>query len=262
LTPLAKVASAGASLALATAALFVLAGCGGSDPEPSEGSSAAATVEGADSQDEGGEGSGQGSPRTSSQGGAGSSGASPDSTADSQNQRLAIPEGPREQAPTAAQQAGATLATIVLQSPAIRSPSPESIGALPAAHTCDGADSWPALQWRGIPSGSAELVLFAMNTEPVGGEIFFDWALAGLDPSLGGIEAARLPSGAILGQNSFGERGYSICPPAGKETYMFALYALPKRLSPPRGFDPGALRKEILALSASVGFLPATYSRG
>jgi phosphatidylethanolamine-binding protein (PEBP) family uncharacterized protein len=251
-------------LALAVAALFALAGCGGGsdDSEESVGASSSAGG-GASSTAEAGKGSGQGS-RSSSQAANGSPGPSPGSSAAAtQGQRVTVPQGPREQAPTAAQRESATLASVTLQSPAIRSPAPEAIGALPAAHTCDGADSWPALQWQGIPSGSRELVLFAMNSEPIDGAIFFDWALAGLDPSLGGIEAARLPSGAIVGKNSFGNRGYSICPPAGSgETFMFALYALPRRLSPPRGFDPAALRKEAMALSANAGFLPATYTRG
>lgn len=265
LTPPAKVASAGVALALATAALFALAGCGGgSDDSETNGGTAASTPGQSSPPGKAGEGSSpqaaedslqskDSSPRNPS---------NPTTGAAEQDQRVVVPKGEPERPLSAEQREGSTLATIALQSPAIRSPAPEAVGALPRDHTCDGKDSWPALQWQGIPAGSTELVLFAMNTEPVGGEIFFDWALAGLDPSLGGIEAARLPPGAILGQNSHGKRGYSICPPAGKETYMFALYALPRRLSPPRGFDPAALRKQVLGLAGDVGFLPATYARG
>jgi hypothetical protein len=42
---------------------------------------------------------------------------------------------------------------------------------------------------------------------------------------------------------------------------LFALYALPRALSPKRGFDPRTLRREVLALSGNVGLLPTAYLR-
>jgi phosphatidylethanolamine-binding protein (PEBP) family uncharacterized protein len=148
-----------------------------------------------------------------------------------------------------------------LESPALK-PVAGSVPALPATYTCDGKDSWPALRWAGVPPGTAELALFAMNVQPIEEKLFFDWAVAGLDPGLEGIEAARLPKGAVVGKNGFGKNGYSICPPGVGETYMFALYALPQRLSPSKGFDPRELRKEVLGISGNVGLLPAAYLRG
>jgi len=71
-----------------------------------------------------------------------------------------------------------------------------------------------------------------------------------------------LPKRAVVGTNSFGERGYSICPPPGSaETYIFALFALPKALDPQKGFDPRPLREEILELSRDVGLLITAYAR-
>jgi len=148
-----------------------------------------------------------------------------------------------------------------LQSPAIVA-SGGNLGRLAATYTCDGQDSWPALHWGGVPPGSAELVLFVMNMQPVEEVIFVDWAVAGLEPDLEQIKAGELPKGAILGTNSFGKRGYSICPTGAGETYMFALYALPRSLSPPKGFDALGLRKEVLDVSGNVGLLPAVYERG
>jgi phosphatidylethanolamine-binding protein (PEBP) family uncharacterized protein len=177
-------------------------------------------------------------------------------------QRIAQPKGPREQAPSSQELAGATVADISLQSPAIAS-APEGVGRLPATYTCDGEGSWPALQWSGVPAGTAELILYAMSLQPVEGKLFVDWAAAGLDPSLEEVEAGRLPKGAIVGTNSFGKAGYEICPPAGSgEIYMFALYALPRALSPQKGFDARDLRRQILDVSGNVGLLPASYARG
>jgi phosphatidylethanolamine-binding protein (PEBP) family uncharacterized protein len=97
-----------------------------------------------------------------------------------------------------------------------------------------------------------------MNAAPVGGKLFFDWALAGLSPDLSGLEEGKLPKGVVTGQNGFGKTGYEICPPRGQtETYVFALYAIPKRLSPTKGFDPHNLREEALAAVGHAGLLAA-----
>ena len=94
-------------------------------------------------------------------------------------------------------------------------------------------------------------------------ELFFDWAQAGIDPALSGIESGKLPKGAVQGQNSFAKPGYEICPAPGlAETYVFALYALPEALSPAKGFDPAALRQQVQAISRNAGLLAASYGRG
>ncbi|MGH2975548.1 MAG: YbhB/YbcL family Raf kinase inhibitor-like protein [Solirubrobacterales bacterium] len=133
---------------------------------------------------------------------------------------------------------------------------------LPAEYSCDGKGTSPALRWAGVPADARELALFAMNVQPVGGEIFFDWAVAGLEPGLGEIEAGKLPKGAIVGRNSFGKMGYELCPEGSGEIYMFALYALPQKLSARNGFDPSDLRQAALDASGNVGLLALTYARG
>jgi hypothetical protein len=178
-----------------------------------------------------------------------------------QGPRITLPKGAPEPKPTAQQRAQATVADIALQSPALLGAGANAT--LPSTYTCDGRDSPPPLRWRGIPPQSAELALFAINVEPVNGKLFFDWALAGIDPGETGIETAAPPKGAVVGRNSFGRDGYSICPPRGKaETYLFALYALPSSLSPHRGFDPATLREEALKASRNAGLMAASYTRG
>jgi phosphatidylethanolamine-binding protein (PEBP) family uncharacterized protein len=169
-----------------------------------------------------------------------------------------LPKGEPEPEATPAEQAEATVADLSLGSPALGS---SGEAPLPATYTCDGSNTSPPLEWQGVPTGTAELVLFAMNTQPVGGKLFFDWAVAGLSPNLSGLEAGKLPGGAVQGKNSAGKVGYSICPQSGGETYVFALYALPKRLSPAKGFDPHALREAVLAQAGHAGLLAATYAR-
>jgi phosphatidylethanolamine-binding protein (PEBP) family uncharacterized protein len=150
---------------------------------------------------------------------------------------------------------------MLLQSPSSL-PSAAGPPALPAQYTCDGKNTSPALRWQGVPRGTAELALFAMNLQPVEGKLFFDWAVAGLSPDLAEIEAGKLPKGAVVGRNSFGKTGYGICPEGSGETYMFALFALPKKLSPAQGFEPLALRKAVTDVSGNVGLLALSYVRG
>jgi phosphatidylethanolamine-binding protein (PEBP) family uncharacterized protein len=273
LASVAKVASARAALALALASLLTLAGCGGGSSDSSTagevsaggGSQASQVTPSAQAKGAPGPGAERaGAPGSSSGSGAGGAeGSGPGAKAHPprQGSRIAVPKGPPEAAPTPQQVAGATVADISLESPAITA-SAGRPGRLAATYTCDGKDSWPTLRWGGVPPQSAELALFAMNVQPVNEQLFVDWAVAGLDPGLGEIKAGELPRGAISATNGFGKRGYSICPPGAGEIYMFALYALPRSLSPKQGFDARELRKEILAVSGDVGLLPAVYERG
>jgi len=265
-------------LALVVAALlFCLAGCGGGSSDPADSTSSTETSaagDGAASAD-----AGKGSAGTQEKAGADSkqastekgsangaqptSGGSNGSGSEGQKHgpRIAQPKGAPEQGPTPAEIANATVANMSLESPAIVA-SAGSPGRLAATYTCDGAGSWPAFHWGGVPPGTAELVLYAMNVQPVEEKLFVDWAVAGLSPSLTDIEAGKLPKGAIVGSNGFGKQGYEICPSGGGEIYMFAIYALPQKLSPPKGFDGREFRKEVLDVSGNVGLLPAVYERG
>lgn len=263
----AKTASARAALALAVAALG-LAGCGGSsNPEAaSTASTSAASAAGSpDSSDSPGPSGSAGGSKDSGKAKKEDSSSATNASSGGGKKHgpyIAQPKGEREREPTPADIASATVADMTLESPAVLS-AEGGPGSLAATYTCDGADSWPALRWAGVPAGTEELALYVMNAQPVGGRLFFDWAVAGLDPGLESIEAGQLPRGAVVGINSFGKRGYSICPPAGSgEIYIFALFALPRSLSPKQGFDPRALREEILDVSGNVGLLTAVYGRG
>jgi len=149
---------------------------------------------------------------------------------------------------------------MTLQSPSSR-PSSAGPQALPAEYTCDGKNTSPALSWQGVPPGTAELALLVMNIQPVEGRLFFDWAVGGLSPELEEIEAGKLPKGAVVGRNSFGKTGYGICPAGSGETYMFTVFALPKKLSPSQGFDPVAFRRAVLEASGNAGLLALSYLR-
>jgi phosphatidylethanolamine-binding protein (PEBP) family uncharacterized protein len=135
-------------------------------------------------------------------------------------------------------------------------------GQLPAKYTCDGQNTPLPLHWQGVPAEAQELQLFVMSLKPVAGKLFFDWAVAGLSPKLTSLEPGRLPAGAVVGSNGYGHTAYSICPTsAAHEQYVFALFAVPKRLAPKRGFDPLALRDQVIHSAHRAGLLVLSYQR-
>jgi phosphatidylethanolamine-binding protein (PEBP) family uncharacterized protein len=135
-------------------------------------------------------------------------------------------------------------------------------GLLASRYTCDGGDSSLPLQISDVPAGTAELALDVLNLEPVNGALYFDWAVAGLSPSVHSIAAGKLPHGAVVGVNSSGQTGYSLCPPKGKSvTYVAVLFALPHKLVAQKGFTPTALRLEALQDANYEKFLVFSYKR-
>jgi len=264
-------ASAGIIPALVAAVALVVSGCGGSDDSSS---ATTATVEqgskpspDAASGEAGGSSSDEASGQAGSQAngtgqGSGDSFEDAGSSSHKQGPRVSVPKGAPEPGIAPEQRSEATVVSISLDSPALR-PVSGGVARLPAAYTCDGSNTWPELKWHGLPAGTEELALFAMSLEPVDGKIFFDWAVAGVDPDRTGLEPERLPEGAVMGRNSFGDVGYSICPAGSEgETYYFALYALSEKISPKKGFDPSALREAVKGVSSDAGLMAASYTRG
>jgi len=164
---------------------------------------------------------------------------------------LELPKGPPEPKITKAEKERAPAAELEVILP----------GGLTAANTCEGKNLSPVITWGKIPSGTAELAIFAVNTKPVNGALHYDWALAGVDPSLTGLKAGEVPKGAVLGRNGSGQIGYSLCPKGSEpETYIFSVYAVSKRLSPKQGFEALAFRKQASRGSEQVGLAAATLS--
>lgn len=251
----------GVILALGAIGVLVSAGCGGgSSSEQTASSSRSAASQSPASTNSSTESATKAAKAKSESLSGEANSAAPAIEGSKHGRHISQPKGAKEEAPTPADIAHATVADMVLESPSILSSS-EGVGILPATYTCDGSDNWPALRWTGVPEGTAELVLYVMGVQPVEEKLFVDWAVAGLKPSLEGVESGQLPKGAVVGTNSFGRRGYSICPNGEGETYMFAVYALPTALSPHKGFESRELRKQVLAISGNVGLLPVAYVR-
>ena len=134
--------------------------------------------------------------------------------------------------------------------------------AIPAEHTCDGADMPPDLAWSGVPEGSGEVAVLVDDHDAPDGDFthWVVWGLASSDATIG----ATLPGGAVEGRNDFGATGYGgPCPPAGDEPhrYRFRVFALEEPLDLPAGASAEEVRAALEGNVLAWGELTATFGR-
>ncbi|MET0982905.1 MAG: YbhB/YbcL family Raf kinase inhibitor-like protein [Telluria sp.] len=108
-------------------------------------------------------------------------------------------------------------------------------GAIPAQHTCDGADRSPSLSWSGVPAGTKSLALVVDDPDapdPAAPRMtWVHWVLYNIPPETAeltaGIRDAALPGGTRAGLNDWNNPAYGgPCPPIGRHRYFHKLYAL------------------------------------
>lgn len=108
-------------------------------------------------------------------------------------------------------------------------------GAIPAQHTCQGADCSPPLAWTGVPVGTRSLALIVDDPDApdpaTPKRVWVHWVLWDIPPECTGlaegIKDAQLPAGTRIGMNDMNDFGYGgPCPSIGKHRYFHKLYAL------------------------------------
>ena len=125
---------------------------------------------------------------------------------------------------------------------ALTSPAFADGSSIPQEFTCRGQDVSPALAWRGVPEGTAALVLFLDDPDARG---WVHWIVLDLPGADGALPRGVSPSAEApqQGRNDFGRIGYGgPCPPSGTHHYRFTLYALAAPLGLPGHPDGGAVR--------------------
>lgn len=115
----------------------------------------------------------------------------------------------------------------------ISSPAFATGASIPAKHTCEGADTSPALVWTGVPTGAKSLALIVDDPDapdPAKPKmVYVHWVLYNLGAKSGGLpeDAGSAPLGGRDGTNDWNRTGYGgPCPPIGRHRYFFKLYAL------------------------------------
>ena len=160
----------------------------------------------------------------------------------------------------------------------------EPDGQIPVRYSCLGDNVSPALEWTGMPEGTASLVLLMYDLDagaesgastPLG---FAHWIVYNIPPSVGGFAEDRpagetLEDGGEQGSNDFvqfataGEPfpgggatkivGYDGPCPGGEHRYAFEVYALDMMLDLPGGAAVGevlaAMEGHVIAQTSIVG---------
>ena len=147
----------------------------------------------------------------------------------------------------------------------LRSPAFESMGPIPRAHTCEGDDTSPPLEWVDVPAGTLSFALLVQDPDApdpaAPRRIWVHWIVVDLPPDLRALPAGaatRLPPGARHGKNDGNRAAWGgPCPPIGRHRYFFALYALDTRLdalhAPTRPEFEAAVAGHILARAELIG---------
>ena len=144
--------------------------------------------------------------------------------------------------------------------------------AIPARHTCDGADVSPPLAWSDPPPGAKSFALVVDDPDAPDPKAprmrWVHWVVYDLPASVralgeGVARAADLPAGAHVGRNDWKKAAWGgPCPPVGRHRYVFTLYALDATLGDrgplTRGDLEAAAKGHVLAKAELVG----TYERG
>lgn len=143
-------------------------------------------------------------------------------------------------------------------------------GEIPKRFTCDGDDVSPALEWGGIPDGTASLVLIVDDPDAPDPRapkmVYVHWVLYDIPTSANGLpEGVRsdaLPAGTREGLNDWKRTGYGgPCPPVGRHRYYHKLYALDTTLGNLKTPTKSAVEKAMKGHVIGETQLMGTYGR-
>jgi Raf kinase inhibitor-like YbhB/YbcL family protein len=139
-------------------------------------------------------------------------------------------------------------------------------GEIPVVHTCEGADTSPALEWSGVPAGTRSLALVVDDPDAPDPKAprmtYVHWVLYNIPPTATRLPegAARggLPPGTREGTNDWKRTGYGgPCPPFGRHRYFHKLYALdvdlPDLGTPTKAQLEKAMEGHVLAKAELIG---------
>jgi Raf kinase inhibitor-like YbhB/YbcL family protein len=134
---------------------------------------------------------------------------------------------------------------------------------IPRHYSKDGEDVSPALEWSGVPEGTAELAILCEDPDAPGGT-FVHWVLSGLAPTLTALEAGKVPSGAVEGLNDYGDIGYGgPRPPVGDPAhrYFFTIHASSEPLGLSSGGTAEDCRRALEGRELARGVIVGLYQR-
>jgi Raf kinase inhibitor-like YbhB/YbcL family protein len=110
-----------------------------------------------------------------------------------------------------------------------------SQGLLPQHFTCRGGGASPPLDWSGAPSGTKSYAIVMDDAAaPITPYIY--WIVFNIPEATTDVQAAQLPPGAEVADNSLGKASYDPpCPDSPGHGYRFTVYALNSTLNLAKG---------------------------
>jgi Raf kinase inhibitor-like YbhB/YbcL family protein len=141
--------------------------------------------------------------------------------------------------------------------------------AIPAKHSCDGADVSPPLAWNGAPANTRSFALICDDPDAPRGT-WVHWVLYNLPPTLTALPegvnktaALKELGGAWQGLNSGKRTGYSgpCPPPGGPHRYFFKLYALDHLLKLDANATKADVERAMDGHTLSQAHVMGTYRR-
>jgi Raf kinase inhibitor-like YbhB/YbcL family protein len=148
----------------------------------------------------------------------------------------------------------------------LSSPSFKPNAIIPSAHTCDGEDVSPALDWTDPPAATKSFALISDDPDAPSGS-WVHWVIWNIPAQARGLpenlpKKGALSDGTRQGANDFGRIGYGgPCPPSGTHRYTFRLYALDVALELPEGARKAHLERAMNAHVLSEAELMGKYHR-
>lgn len=137
----------------------------------------------------------------------------------------------------------------------LRSPAFVDHGMIPAECLDDG----PPLEWTQVPDGAAE---FAVLCEDLDADGAVHWTVARIPASAGGLDAARLPDGTVVGRAGDATGWRKPDPPVGEtHRYAFRLFVLDRPLALDRDFTVEQLRRAAEEHQLARGTLIGRFGR-
>jgi Raf kinase inhibitor-like YbhB/YbcL family protein len=134
---------------------------------------------------------------------------------------------------------------------------------IPRHYTGEGENISPPLEWHNVPERAEELVLICDDPDAPSPQPWVHWVLYNISPERDSLPEGKT-SGAIEGQNSWGQAGYGgPMPPQGHGVhhYHFKLYALDQPLKIKASATKGEVLKTIQGHILDQGELVGAYQR-
>jgi Raf kinase inhibitor-like YbhB/YbcL family protein len=145
---------------------------------------------------------------------------------------------------------------------ALRSPAFANHEPIPARHTADGENVAPALEWSGVPDGTAAFAVVVHDPDAPLVDGFTHWVAYGIPGDARGLREGG--GDAVEGVTSRGDSGYrGPAPPPGHGVhhYYFWVYALDEDLGLEPGLERRALFERIEDHVIEQARLVGTYER-